>query len=326
MTPPDLAGENRPYVWQPSASLDTLIARAKLLHAIRGFFHERNVLEVETPTLCHTSVTDPAIESIPAQVNGQTAYLQTSPEYAMKRLLAAGAGSIYQLTKAYRQDELGRHHNPEFTMLEWYRLGFDHHELMREMDALLQQVAGCEPADRITYHDLFQTSLGIDPHHADLATLKQCVKDQGIHFHGELDSTDAWLHLLLSHCIEPTLGITRPVFIYDFPASQASLARILPTEPPVAARFEVYWKGIELANGFYELQSVSEQKARFEANLATRKAAHQPLLPVDEHLLSALEHGLPECAGVALGVDRLIMLALGRNHLNEVMAFPFDRA
>lgn len=326
MTHPDLAGENRPYAWQPSASLDTLIARAKILRAIRDFFYDRKVLEVETPTLCHTSVTDPAIESIPARVNGQTAYLQTSPEYAMKRLLAAGSGSIYQITKAYRQDESGRHHNPEFTMLEWYRVGFDHHQLMHEMDALLQHIAGCEPAERITYHDLFQNSLGIDPHHADIATLKQCVKDQGIDFHGELDSTDAWLQLLLSHCIEPTLGQTRPVFIYDFPASQASLARIQPTEPPVAARFEVYWKGIELANGFYELQSASEQKARFETNLGARKAANQPLLPIDHALLAALEHGLPDCAGVALGIDRLIMLTLSCNRLADVMAFSFDRA
>lgn len=320
------AGENRPFPWQPTASLETLRARANLLRAIRAFFHERGVLEVETPTLCHTSVTDPAIESIQAVVNGQPAYLQTSPEYAMKRLLAAYATSIYQITKAYRQDESGRFHNPEFTMLEWYRVGFDHHQLMDEMDALLQHLTGCNPAERLTYHDIFNNTLNIDPHHADEATLKACVKAQGINFHGELDSRDAWLQLLLSHCIEPTLGLTRPVFIYDFPASQASLARLLPTQPPVAARFEVYWKGIELANGFYELQSANEQQRRFEENLATRKAQQQPLLPVDEALLAALSHGLPDCAGVALGIDRLIMLALSCKQLQDVMAFSFDRA
>lgn len=313
--------------WQPTASLDALKTRAMLIRRIREFFHARDVLEVETPNLCHTSVTDPYIESISALVRpGQTAYLQTSPEYAMKRLLAAGAGSIYQITKAYRQEELGRYHNPEFTMLEWYRLGFDHHQLMDEMDALLQHVTGCNPAMRVTYQALFESTLGFNPHTVSLPELKTLALKHGVNFHGELNDRDGWLQLLLTHCIEPLLGQGAPTFIYDFPASQASLARLQKTNPPVASRFEVYWKGIELANGFHELQSASEQAARFEVNNQQREHLGLKPLPIDQHLLAALEHGLPDCAGVALGIDRLIMLALNKTRLSEVMAFDFERA
>lgn len=313
--------------WQPTASIDTLKTRAMLIRRIREFFHARHVLEVETPTLCHTSVTDPYILSMPVSVRPtQQAYLQTSPEYAMKRLLAAGVGSIYQITKAYRQEELGRYHNPEFTMLEWYRLGFDHHQLMDEMDALLRHVADCKPSTRVTYQALFESTLGFNPHTATLAELKAIALKHQVNFHGELNDRDAWLQLLLTHCIEPDLGKGAPTFIYDFPATQAALSRLQKTNPPVASRFEVYWKGIELANGFHELQSMDEQRKRFEHNLHERQKLHLPLLPMDEYLLNALDHGLPDCAGVALGVDRLIMLALNKTRLNEVMAFDFERA
>lgn len=313
--------------WQPSATRETLKTRAMLIRRIREFFHARDVLEVETPTLCHTSVTDPYIQSLSTAVRpSQMAYLQTSPEYAMKRLLAADVGSIYQITKAYRQEELGRYHNPEFTMLEWYRLQFDHHQLMDEMDALLQHVTGCEKATRVTYQALFESVLGFNPHLASLSELKTIALNHGVNFQGELNDRDAWLQLLLTHCIEPELGKGAPTFIYDFPASQAALARLQNTNPPVASRFEVYWKGIELANGFHELQSADEQRKRFEMNLAERNKLQLPSLPMDEHLLAALKHGLPNCAGVALGVDRLIMLALNKTRLSEVMAFDFERA
>lgn len=313
--------------WQPTATLETLKARAMLIQRMREFFHARDVLAVETPTLCHTSVTDPYIESIAAMVRpSQKAYLQTSPEYAMKRLLAAGMGSIYQITKAYRQEELGRYHNPEFTMLEWYRLQFDHHQLMDEMDALLQHVTGCENATRVTYQTLFESTLGVNPHTATLPELKTIALKNGVNFQGELNDNDAWLQLLLTHCIEPNLGRDAPIFIYDFPATQAALARIQNTNPPLASRFEVYWKGIELANGFHELQSAREQAARFEINNQQRKHLGLNTLPIDQYLLDALTHGLPDCAGVALGVDRLVMLALNKTRLSEVMAFDFERA
>lgn len=311
--------------WQPTISNETLKTRADILHRIRAFFAAREVLEVETPLLCHTSVTDPYIQSI-VVTKPRTAYLQTSPEYAMKRLLANGSGSIYQICKAFRQEESGRYHNPEFTMLEWYRIGFDHHALMQEVDALLQTTVQTEPADKLTYEQLFLQHLQINPHTTNVTALKNCAAQQNILFEGDLNHVDDWLQLLLSHCIEPTLGLQRPVFIYDFPASQAALSRLQHSTPPVASRFEVYWRGVELANGFHELLSAAEQRARFEKNNILREQLNLPAVPLDNYLLSALEHGLPDCAGVALGIDRLILLALNKTHLDDVITFPTDRA
>lgn len=317
--------------WQPSASIDNLRARAGIIKSIRDFFAARDVLEVETPVICHTSVTDPFIQSIPVliqphpQQQEQRYYLQTSPEYAMKRLLAAGSGSIYQITKAFRQEEIGRLHNPEFTMLEWYRIGFDHHQLMDEMDELLQTILPVTPADRFSYQQLFQHYLQIDPLSAAIDDLAVCAKNHGIELASTIDDKDTWLNLLMSHCIEPQLGQQRPVFVYDFPSSQAALARLSPADPRVASRFEVYFKGMELANGFHELQSAAEQRKRFENNLQQRCAMNLRELPIDEHFLGALEHGLPNCAGVALGVDRLVMLALSATHLQDIISFNFNR-
>jgi lysyl-tRNA synthetase class 2 len=350
-------------------------------------------LEVETPLMCHTSVTNPYIESIPVggpladplrlvratsdytqithrdtnnysnhapaanhgidncldhasatnrgmdncsadqgpkgRVRGNPIspyYLQTSPEYAMKRLLTAHNEPIYQITKAFRQEEIGRYHNPEFTMLEWYRPGFNHHQLMDEMDELLQLVLKCQPAQRISYQDLFLTYLHINPHHATLEELSACATQHHIHVAAEITDCDTWLNLLASHCIDPKLGHDCPCFVYDFPASQAALARIQPGHPPVASRFEVYIKGIELANGFHELQNAAEQRQRFEKNLAERKRQALRLLPIDELFLAALSHGLPDCAGVALGIDRLIMLATHNTHIEKVISFDISRA
>lgn len=316
--------------WCPSASLENLRVRAQILKSIRDFFAARNVTEVETPLLCHTSVTDPHIHSIPALFRSHSQeklyYLQTSPEYAMKRLLAAGSGPIYQITKAFRQGEIGRFHNPEFTMLEWYRPGFNHHDLMNEMDELLQIVLKTSAAERKSYAELFQSHLGIDPHHAMLDELIACAEKNNVSVEGDISDRDTWLHLLLSHCIEPLLSNDRPCFIYNFPASQAALARIQSTNPPVASRFEVYFKGIELANGFHELQDAKEQRKRFEKNLVERKRLGLSELLIDEHFLAALEHGLPDCAGVALGIDRLVMLAMNADCIQEMLSFDFERA
>jgi lysyl-tRNA synthetase class 2 len=312
-------------MWQPSAPLEALRLRAAILQKIRNFFAGKGVVEVETPLLSHATVTDPHISSIQAKHAEEAVYLQTSPEYAMKRLLAAGSGSIFQICKAFRQGDIGTFHNPEFTLLEWYRIGFDHHALMDEMDELLSMVLGTKPALRLTCQEAYQNYVGIDPHSATLYDLKNAARDK-INFTGELASPNDWLDLLFTHCIEPVFAMNRPVFLYDFPVTQAALAKIRNDKPPVASRFEVYFKGIELANGFHELQDAVEQRNRFENDLRHRAALGLPLVPIDKHLLEALNFGLPECAGVALGLDRLIMLAGNFQKIDDVISFVFTRA
>jgi len=325
------AAKTQTYAWQPSATLATLQCRAQILKIIRDFFAAREVMEVETPVLAHTSVTDPFIESMPVffrkhpQKEAQQYYLQTSPEYAMKRLLAAGSGAIYQITKAFRQGEVGRFHNPEFTMLEWYRPGFNHHQLMDEVDLLLQCLCQTQPAERKTYAALFDSFLQIDVHTASVRELKACALAQQLTIVDDNFDKDTWLNLLLTHCIEPHLGTEKPFFIYDFPASQAALARIQTGPQAVASRFEVYVRGVEIANGFHELQDAHEQRKRFENNLKQRQALGLAPILIDEFLLAALEKGLPDCAGVALGIDRLIMLITGLPTLAQVMSFDFSR-
>lgn len=318
--------------WQPTASQDMLRTRARLFNRIRQFFIEREVLEVETPLLSHATVTDKYLQSFKTNYfsdskQKQTLYLQTSPEFAMKRLLAADSGAIYQIAKAFRnQGESGRNHNPEFTLLEWYRPGFNHHDLMDEVECLLKLILDCSNAQRFSYGEIFQHYLQINPHKTSIEQLKQTAS----HFNlSTLNLTllekDDWLHLLMTHGIEPHLP-KQPVFIYDFPASQAALARIRPGNPALAERFEVYVQGLELANGFHELSSASEQERRFRNDLIQREKAGYSLVPIDEHFLAALAHGLPDCAGVALGIDRLIMLAAEKNAIDEVIAFPLERA
>ncbi len=315
--------------WRPSATIEMLKARASIIANIRHFFAERGVLEVETPLLSHATVTDPHVLGIPALTRvgliENTFYLQTSPEYAMKRLLAAGSGSIFQICKAFRQGDLGKNHNPEFTMLEWYRLDFDHHTLMDEMDELLQFILKTLPAERLSYANVFERFIGINPHFTTTEELATYAK-QNINFSGELSDMNAWLNLLFTHCIEPNIAQEKPFFLFDFPVSQAALAKIRTENPPVASRFEVYFKGLELANGFHELQNATEQHKRFENDLIYREKHQLPKVPIDENFLAALENGLPDCSGVALGVDRLIMLALGGNSIKEVVGFDFERA
>lgn len=317
--------------WQPTASIEVLNQRARIIRRVRAFFEKRTVTEVETPVLSHATVTNPNIISIEAcfkkmgSTENDVFYLQTSPEYAMKRLLAAGMGSIFQITKSFRQGEIGRLHNPEFSMLEWYRLGFDHHQLMDEVKELLLAL-GFPEANRMSVSEIYQAHLGIDPHSASLAELKACAINYIQPVPGLAEERNNYLDLLFTHLIEPKLGLSAPLFIYDFPISQASLAKIREEDPPVASRFELYFKGVELANGFHELQNAQEQRARFEKELDYRGEQGIPLVSIDEHLLTALSHGLPDCSGVALGLDRLVMLALGQDAISSVLSFGFVNA
>ncbi|HLB58362.1 MAG TPA: elongation factor P--(R)-beta-lysine ligase [Gammaproteobacteria bacterium] len=316
--------------WFPSATIALLHQRAELIARIRHFFAERQVLEVETPLLSHFTVTDPHVIGIPAifksigSTQEKIMYLQTSPEYAMKRLLAAGSGPIYQITKAFRQGEVGRFHNPEFSMLEWYRPGFDHHALMDEMDALLQLTLNTLPAERLSYAHVFEKYTEIDPHRATLGELEDHLQKRNIIY--EKTDRNTCLDLLLTHCIEPQIGRECPIFLYDFPASQAALAKVRAEDPPVASRFEVYFKGIELANGFHELQDANEQRKRFENDLAYRAEHGIAVVPVDEFFLAALNAGIPDSAGVAVGIDRLVMLALEQEKITTILSFDFARA
>jgi lysyl-tRNA synthetase class 2 len=315
--------------WRPSAEIEILRGRAAILARLRAFFAERGVLEVETPALSAATVTDLHLHSLAAKVEyageSRLFYLQTSPEFAMKRLLAAGSGPIFQLCRSFRDGESGRLHNPEFTMLEWYRPGYDHQKLMDEMADLLELLLGGPRAERKTYGEAFAAVYGIDPHAAKAEELAALAAARGIEVvgYGKDSPVDDWLMLLFSLGVEPGLGRGRPTFIYDYPASQAALARVADGR---ARRFEVYAHGIELANGFHELSDAAEQRRRFEADREERRRRGLPLPPIDENLLAALEAGLPDCAGVALGVDRLVMLALGKKSLAEVIAFPADRA
>jgi len=318
--------------WRPSAEIAALLRRGELLGNVRAFFAERGVMEVETPVLSAYGATDPHLDSFSTRYPGPDAagrvmYLQTSPEFAMKRLLAAGSGPIYQICKAFRNGEAGRLHNPEFTMLEWYRPGYDYRSLMAEVDELLRRVLNSPAATFQSYAAVFEQHLQLDPHTVTTERLRACVAEHGINVSGSLgDDRDVWLTLLWTHLIEPHLGGGRPLFVFDYPASQAMLARIRPGAPAVAERFEVYIDGVELANGFQELQDDSEQGLRFAENCRRRGESGMNLMGIDDRLLAALAHGLPFCSGVALGVDRLLMLSLGVGSLGEVLAFPFDRA
>ncbi|MGY3568502.1 elongation factor P--(R)-beta-lysine ligase [Vibrio paucivorans] len=319
--------------WQPTATIQQLKQRAETLKLIRHFFELRNVLEVDTPAMSHATVTDVHLHTFqtefvgPGYAGGQSLYLMTSPEFHMKRLLAAGSGCIYQICKAFRNEENGRYHNPEFTMLEWYRVGFNHHDLMDEMDELLQLVLKSEAAERITYQNAFISVLDTCPLEADMGELKKVAAKLGLSDIAEPEQDrDTLLQLLFSIGIEPEIGQSKPVFVYDFPASQAALAKINERDNRVADRFEVYFKGIELANGFHELDNPVEQLSRFEQDNALRVKMGLKPQPIDHNLIDALKAGLPECAGVALGIDRLIMLALGCEHIDDVTAFPFPRA
>jgi lysyl-tRNA synthetase class 2 len=314
----------------------TLERRAAMLSAIRSFFAARGVLEVETPALSRAGVTDPAIESITATVPDLSAaplYLHTSPEFAMKRLLAAGSGDIYQICRVFRRGELGRWHQPEFTLLEWYRVGFDDARLSNEVADL---VAGALAAGadgvvngsaravvHVRYADAMKRVLGVGPD-APTSVLAARVAAQGVEVPAGL-AHDATLDLAFATIVVASFDAAALTFVHDYPASQAALARLKPTTPPVAARFELFCEGIELANGFHELADAAEQRRRFEAERATRIAAGRAAPPIDEALLDAMTRGLPDCAGVALGLDRLVALAVGARELAEAVSFVHER-
>lgn len=311
--------------WLPTASAGHLKARAELLQDLRSFFAELAVMEVETPLISMRGNTDPEIQSIRTDDGG---YLRTSPEFPLKRLLAAGSGDIFELGRVFRAGEAGRHHNPEFTLLEWYRTSIDYHCLMDEVASLVRHCGHGKfdqwQQQKISYTALFQQYLQLDPFTADIAELAEAAKKQGV---SDIDlDRRGWLDLLISHCIQPALPDNCLTFVYDFPAEQAALANIRPDTPPVAERFELYLGRVELANGYQELTDATEQQRRFEHENMQRKNCSKPVCAPDDHLLAALQHGLPECAGVALGVDRLLMAICGAESLDEVIAFPFSRA
>lgn len=323
----DIAG------WQPTAPIANLLKRAKIVNEIRHFFADRGVLEVETPTMSQATVTDVHLRAFetqftgPGAAQGITLYLMTSPEYHMKRLLAAGSGPIYQMGRSYRNEEAGRYHNPEFTMLEWYRPHYDMYRLINEVDDLLQQTLECESAESLSYQQAFLRYLDIDPLTAEKDKLREVAAKLDVSNIADTEEDrDIISQLLFMVGVEPHIGLEKPTFIYHFPASQASLAEISSEDHRVAERFEVYYKGVELANGFRELTDATEQRQRFERDNRKRASMGLPEQPIDENLLAALEHGFPECAGVALGIDRLIMLALGAERISDVIAFPVDRA
>ncbi len=307
--------------WKPTASLTTLQRRAECLREIREFFHQRQVMEVDTPALMADSVTDPYMDALSLTVCGHKAWLQTSPEYAMKRLLASGCGDIYQLSKNYRRDERGRFHQPEFMLLEWYRVGWDHHQLMDEVFDLVAQLTQINERENWSYQGIFQHHLGINPFAISDSELKLFSEQQL----GDLPDglfRDDYLSLLFAEKIEPELGEHSIVFVYDFPASQSSLARLMEDKPECSARFEVYSRGVELANGFFELTDAEQQEARFRHDNIKRQQMNKPEINLDAAFMAALHSGLPDCSGVALGVDRLLMIAMNQSHINKVIPFP----
>ena len=319
--------------WRPTASLERLRLRAKILGVIRGFFAQRGVLEVETPLLGAATVTDLHLRSFPTLYHGdreRRLFLQTSPEFAMKRLLAAGSGPIFQVCKAFRDGESGGRHNPEFTMLEWYRPGFTLDDLMDEVDQLLGRILASEPADRRSYRQAVQELAGFDPHEAQPKELRRRARELGLGAVEGLSEGDlaGWRDLLVSLAVEPHLGRGRPTFVFDYPADQAALARLRQESNGtwVADRFEAYVEGVELANGYRELTDAGEQRERFERDLHERRRLGLEEVPLDDRLVAALKEGLPDCSGVSIGVDRLVMLAAGTDRLSDVMAFPIDRS
>jgi len=313
--------------WKPGASLDTLKLRARVLQSIRAFFAAREVLEVETPILSKSAITDPQLESFVTQFNQADYYLHTSPEFYMKRLLAAGSGDIFQIARVFRVDEQGRNHNPEFSMLEWYRLGFDHHALMDEVENLVKNIFSESQKninfERISYQQAFQNKLGINPLAADVRQLTECAQENNIEIPQglDLDDKDMCLDWLMVESIGPSFAKNGFTFLYDYPASQAALARLSKNDSRIAHRFELFAGELELANGFYELTDVNEQAARFVNENKQREQRGQKTMPIDQLLLEALKSGMPECSGVAIGLDRLLMVLSQAKHIRDVISF-----
>lgn len=310
--------------WQPTASFDVIKRRALLLQQIRDFMQGRGIIEVDTPILSHYGISDPYIQSMTAaaavEKNTQL-YLHTSPELCMKRLLAAGSGPIYQIAHVFRDGESGKRHNTEFTMLEWYQTGFDYYRLMDEVGELLNEI-GLETPDRLTYAQSFLQTVNIDPHTADIEPLQDISREYG----WETDSEDrhALLDFVFSEVVLKKTNFDKPFIIYDYPACMSALATLKPGVPAVSERFELFIAGMEIANGFNELTDADEQLKRFEADLNTRRNKNLPEPPIDKHFMTALESGLPKCAGVAVGIDRLLMVLSGKDDIKEVSTFTLE--
>jgi lysyl-tRNA synthetase class 2 len=327
--------------WNPTLSWELAQQRAGIIHKIRQFFIARKVVEVETPALSRGTVTDVYLEALTCKYNyfedslsdkSSDLYLQTSPEFHMKRLLVSGYGSIFQISKAFRHEEFGRHHNPEFTMLEWYRVGFNHFDLMDEVAELLLLILDCSTPNYWTYQNLFIDKVALDPLNTnrdellELLTLHNKLSDWLVTESENDQNNDTLLQFIFSEIIEPTIGSSAPCFVYNFPSSQASLARISVEDSRVAERFECYYKGIELVNGFHELTNADQQLLRFKQDNDTRQVKGLTNRPIDKRFIAALDKGLPDCAGVALGIDRLVMLALGFDDIKKVLSFPISHA
>lgn len=323
--------------WQPTLTWQNAQKRAVILQQIRQFFAERNVIEVETPALSQGTVTDVYLDAFVCKYNfladssveqSTHLYLQTSPEFHMKRLLASGYGCIYSLAKAFRHEQAGRHHNPEFTLLEWYRVGFNQFDLMSEVAELLKAILACNEPLFISYQDIFIGTVNINPLTASFTELVTVLEhyDKSADWLIEQNDPDVLLQFIFTEIIEPTIGINAPCFVYNFPVAQASLAKISPQDGRVAERFECYYHGIELANGFNELTDANEQKKRFQHDNAKREKQGLPARAIDDNFIAALNYGLPQCSGVALGVDRMVMLALRCKYINETLTFASDKA
>lgn len=322
--------------WSPSAAADVLRLRARLNAAIRAFFAGRDVLEVETPVMSPAGNTEPNIASFATEFSGRTdgaprtRWLRTSPEYPLKRLLAAGIGDCYELGRVFRDGEAGGRHNPEFTMLEWYRLGWDHQRLAVETAELVRMALALVGRDavlaQVAYRDLYRTRLGLDPFLASEAELRNALGDVAIDPEGL--GRDDWLDLLMTHRLQPAFDPGTMLAVHDWPATQCALARLRTGADgiAVAERFELYLGQVELANGYHELRDAGEQRERFERDLGLRRSRGAVEPPVDGRLLAAIAHGLPDCAGVALGMDRLLMAMLGTDRIADVLAFDFARA
>lgn len=316
--------------WQPNTSLEILKCRAKLLNIARQFFQGKHFLEVDTPCLSQSTTPDPNIESFTTLHNQQQYYLHTSPEFPMKRLLASGSGAIYQICKVFRQGEAGRNHNPEFTMIEWYQPDMHYRDLMEQLDGfvrlLLKDNLILNETVLLTYAEAFKQYAGLNPFTASSMQLQNIIAENNIQLHQQTLTHDAYLDLIMSLIVQPKLPQNKPVFIYDYPETQAALANIRKAKTNVAERFEIFINGVELANGYQELLDANEQQQRFETENRAREQAGLPSIPIDVNLISALEAGMPMVSGVALGFDRLLMLATGSKSINEVIAFSFDKA
>ena len=323
--------------WSSTLSWRNAQLRAELLAQVRRFFATKKVLEVETPLLSLGTVTDVYLDAFTTKYNflcngniseSTHCYLQTSPEFSMKRLLASGYGDIFQICKAFRHEAYGNYHNPEFTMLEWYRLGIDHFTLINEVDELLQLTLGCQTATQISYQAVFLKELNIDPLNTSLSELFDVITEHNLvsDWLAKEQDLDVLLQFIFSEIIEGKIGLIAPCFIYNFPRSQAALAAVSVADERVAERFECYYQGVELANGFNELTCAKEQRQRFQQDNVIRANKGLPIRPIDENFLAAIENGLPQCSGVALGIDRLVMLAIDEKSIKNVITFPIEGA